>query len=357
MARLYQIHLRQFMVRNDYNNSFKNLREFPIEFLDYLQSLGFSHLWLMGTWQLPTDSRQLNFSFQNFPNVSRDKLISSVFAIDSYNIDQNLGSLDDYLFVKQEANKRGIKIILDFIPNHFGIFSSFTQTNPEIFLKIKNEFQSGRDPNYPAWLDTAQLDYSKQITRDFMAKQLLNISKICDGVRVDMAMLLLNSVFEKTWSFKIENQKEFWSESLSALKKFKTDFVTIAECYWDLEPRLIELGFDYVYYKPFLDQLVSNQSLNSKTEGINQINQKLVCFLENHDEKRSASIWQGEALKNKINLLVQAKGIGLYYHGQLEGNLIRTPIQLIQTPLEEINRVIKNYYLEKFRETSYIDKT
>ena len=351
MTKLYQIHLRQFMNQNSYNTSFNNLRQFPIKFLDYLEALNFQYLWLMGIWQLPKDSRQRDFSLQPLMNIGwkPEDIISSVFAIEDYTIDQSLGTIEDYLFLKNEANKRGIKIILDFIPNHFGYYSTLTTTNPELFLKQNNILQNGKDPNYPAWIDTAQVDYSQESTREFMISKLVNISEICDGVRIDMAMLILNSVFERTWGFKINFESEFWSEALNIVKNNNKDFITIGECYWNLETQLLDLGFDYVYYKPFLDSLINNQAQHQK-DTRNDLNpNKLVYFLENHDEKRSANIWNFETLKTKIDALIQTSGLQLYYHGQLIGNQIQSPIQLANIPLETPNPEIQNYYLEKFK--------
>ena len=357
MPKLYQIHLRQFMKQNSYNNTFNSLRQFPIEFLDYLETLDFQYLWLMGIWQLPVNPLQRDFSLQSFlkekysqinPNWKQEDIISSVFAIENYTIDQNLGTIEDYLFLKNEANKRGVKIILDFIPNHFGYYSTLTTTNPELFLKQDDILQNGKDPNYPAWVDTAQVDYSKELTREFMIKQLIGISELCDGVRIDMAMLMLNSVFERTWGFKINFESEFWSEALNIAKNNNKDFITIGECYWDLETQLLDLGFDYVYYKPFLDSLINIPPENPNSEIQNNLNpNKLVYFLENHDEKRSASIWDLEILKTKIDALIQTSGLQLYYHGQLIGNQSHSPIQLVNVPPENPNSEIQNYYLEK----------
>src|SRR5204863_234090 len=57
----------------------------------------------------------------------------------------------------------------------------------------------GRDPSFSGWPDTLQLDYSNAATQRAMAAELLRIAGQCDGVRCDMAMLVLPDVFERTW--------------------------------------------------------------------------------------------------------------------------------------------------------------
>ena len=60
----------------------------------------------------------------------------------------------------------------------------------------------GRDPYFSGWPDTVQLDYSNPATQEAMMKELLRIADQCDGVRCDMAMLILPEVFERTWGRK-----------------------------------------------------------------------------------------------------------------------------------------------------------
>ena len=58
----------------------------------------------------------------------------------------------------------------------------------------------GKDPYFPSWCDTAQLNYSNLELHDAMQDQLLRVVQWCDGVRCDMAMLCLSDIFGRTWS-------------------------------------------------------------------------------------------------------------------------------------------------------------
>ena len=60
----------------------------------------------------------------------------------------------------------------------------------------------GRDPYFPGWPDTLQLNYGNPATQEAMIGELLKIAGQCDGVRCDMAMLVLPDVFERTWGIR-----------------------------------------------------------------------------------------------------------------------------------------------------------
>src|SRR2546421_8115441 len=102
-----------------------------------------------------------------------------------------------------------------------------------------------------------------------MAELLLKIADRCDGVRCDMAMLVLNDIFNKTWQHipAVEERSqvslpstEFWTSAISAIRQAHPDFLFLAEAYWGLEARLQALGFDYTYDKTLYDKLVARDS-------------------------------------------------------------------------------------------------
>src|SRR4030095_4182741 len=89
-------------------------------------------------------------------------------------------------------------------------------------------------------------------TQEAMIGELLKISQQCDGVRCDMAMLVLPEVFERTWG---RRAPLFWPETTKAVRQRTPGFCCMAEVYWDLEWTLQEQGFDYAYDKRLYDRL------------------------------------------------------------------------------------------------------
>jgi hypothetical protein len=72
-----------------------------------------------------------------------------------------------------------------------------------------------------------------------MIEELLKIADQCDGVRCDMAMLVLPRVFSATWPGLIS--KCFWPRAINTVRDFQPNFVFLAEVYWDLEFELQNL--------------------------------------------------------------------------------------------------------------------
>jgi hypothetical protein len=66
----------------------------------------------------------------------------------------------------------------------------------------------GRDPYFPGWPDTLQLNYGNPATQEAMIGELVKIAGQCDGVRYDVAMLVLPDVFERTWGAGFPNDEK-----------------------------------------------------------------------------------------------------------------------------------------------------
>jgi hypothetical protein len=83
-----------------------------------------------------------------------------------------------------------------------------------------------------------------------MRGELLRIAGQCDGVRCDMAMLVLPEVFERTWG---RRAPVFWPETTKGVRERVPGFCFMAEVYWDLEWTMQQQGFDYAYDKRLYD--------------------------------------------------------------------------------------------------------
>lgn len=334
------------------------LGEVPDQEWDTLEAQGFDFLWLMGIWERSPASRriaqsdpQLIASYDRaLPGWRPEHVVGSPYAIRAYCPDPELatwGELDD---VREKLHRRGVRLILDFVPNHTARDHRWVQTHPEYyvtgtvedfrqnptgFFEAKDRGRSnfvahGKDPYFPAWSDTAQLDYFNPATRTAMIEELRIIAQHCDGVRCDMAMLVLNDVFANTWKHLVATNerpdREFWTEAIAAVP----GFVWIAEVFWDLEWHLQQLGFQFTYDKRLYDRLrtcpAREVARHLAAEFAYQ--SRLVRFLENHDEPRSADVFGKDRLRAVGTLVATLPGMRFYHQGQLEGKRIRLPIQL-----------------------------
>lgn len=378
--RILEINTRIWIKRFGKN---KKLSDIPDDQLDHWRNLGLDFIWLMGVWKINDDAVK-EFCFE--PNLiseynealkdwKDEDVIGSPYSIDRYQINPVLGNPDDLIKFKKRLNRKGMKLILDFVSNHFSAKSSLIWTNKEIFLPAdeflfnndpytfykspaneKEYLAHGRDPLFPPWKDTVQINFYSEQAREFLKQILIDLTNICDGVRCDMAMLPLNNVFYNTWVGVIKKygferpEKEFWEEAIAAVKGKRKDFVFIAETYWDLEWQLQNLGFDFTYDKKLTDRLEGGNvfAIKDHLKAEMDYQQKSVRFLENHDEKRAILKFGREKSLAAAVVISTITGMIFYFDGQCEGKRIKLPLQLGREPEEKLDEKVKEFYRKLF---------
>jgi len=373
--KLYEINTRVWIKKFGKGATLSNI---PINYFEDLANKGINIIWLLGVWDICKElideycfTPELTADYSKaLKDWKKEDVTGSPFSIEDYSINPSLGSLPELGKLRKELNKLGIKLILDFIPNHFGASTRLIRTNPNVFLKadeklfaddpytfFKNKYNNniyahGRDPLFPSWMDTIQVNYFGEEAREFMTGKLLKLSEFCDGVRCDMAMLQLNNVFQNTWLGVLNRneikkpKEEFWKSAIDKVKMVEKDFIFIAEVYWNLEWQLQQLGFDFTYDKSLTDRLGSKdiQGVRGHLMAEKDYQLKSMRFLENHDELRSIEKFgKKESLAAAI-LITTIQGMKLYYDGQFEGKRIKTPVQLGREPIEKISESSQNFY-------------
>jgi hypothetical protein len=339
------------------------------------RSMGFNLLWLMGVWQRSPRARQI--ALQNkylqaeyehvLPGWTADDIAGSPYAVYSYTLDSSLGRSGELALLKQKLNGMGMGMILDFVPNHLALDHAWTLSHPHRFVQATAEelaqhperffrtpggawLAHGRDPNFPPWQDTVQVNFFSQDLREALIKQLLGIAQACDGVRCDMAMLGLNSVYQMVWGkcihFLPETQSEFWSEAIGRVRAKYPGFIFIAESYWGTEAELRQLGFDYTYDKRLYDRLryVPAPEIGEYIREARPSIEHSLLFVENHDEPRALSAFGEEKSLAAATIICTLPGMRLLHGGQLEGLVQRVPVQMGRLAEEETNLRVKGYY-------------
>lgn len=376
---MYEISTRVWIKRFSEGKKNFTLSDVPDSYWDELKGKGIDYVWLMGIWKTNLSSVQ-KYAFnedlvQSYKHAlkdwTRNDVIGSPYAIDTYEVNELLGNINDLLNIKNKLNARGMKLILDYVPNHFNANSILIKTHPDIFLNVSQEhynldqhtyfkpfedndtfFAHGRDPFFPAWQDTIQVNYFSITARDFMANTLTELSKVCDGLRCDMAMLALNNIFENTWGNTLKEmgyvkpEEEFWKTAIQLVRKQRQDFIFIAEVYWDLEWEMQQLGFDFTYDKTLTDRLKYGhpQDVRGHLNATVDYQRKSMRFIENHDEKRSVKVFGESKAKAAAIIISTIQGLRFYYDGQFEGKRIKLPVQLGREPDEKINKNMADFY-------------
>lgn len=372
---LYQLNTRVYLTELSEKLGRKaSLKDIPDEELDHLQEQGFDHLWLLSIWATGARSREISQTnkdwrkdFENTLQDLKDEDIGgSGFAISSYTVSPLIGGQDELLSLRERLKKRNLKLILDFVPNHMGLDHEWLDSNPDHFVQGSEEkllaqpenyfrrlnssgkeqvFAHGRDPYFSGWPDTVQLNYANEKTRESMKNELMKIAEFCDGVRCDMAMLVIPQVFERTWGMPSE---EFWTETTKTVKAAHPNFTFIAEVYWDMEWDLQERGFDFTYDKRLYDRLRAGQSLETRDHLKADLNyqNRMARFLENHDEPRAATSFDAGKHQAAACITFLSPGMKFFHQGQFEGCRKRISPHLIRGPKEEHNAKINSFYCQ-----------
>jgi glycosidase len=344
----------------------------PANEWDAVADHGAEAVWLMGVWERSPAGRKISLEIpallaeyrRNLPDFDPEDVSGSPYSIRDYRVDAHLGGAHALAIARKELTRRGVGLLLDYVPNHVAPDHPWISTHPEYFIPGTGEDQArdpdaffttdhgmiahGRDPFFPPWTDTAQVNAFSPGLRKAVIDTFQAIAEQCDGVRCDMAMLLLNEIFTKTWGQRAGElpSTEYWSDVISTVQGRHPGFVFIAEAYWDLEWRLQQLGFDYCYDKRLYDRLLHSNAEAVRGHLTADINyqRKLVRFLENHDEPRAAAVFNLEKERAAAVAMMTLPGAKLLHEGQFEGNQVKLSVHLARRPEEPINKSLRDFY-------------
>ncbi len=348
------------------------LATIPPDELDGIVRLGVDAIWFMGVWERspegirigrkhPGLQTELSRALSDFSPVD---LAGSPYSVHRYVVDEHLGGTKGLVVARERLADRSIRLILDFVPNHIALDHPWVLEHPEYLIQGETEdlvvapgeffkvggkvFALGRDPHFPPWTDVAQLDGFNPGLRQTSIETLCDIAGQCDGVRCDMAMLLVNHVFAQTWGQRVGDypKSEFWKEVIESVRKKHPDFLFMAESYWDMELELQEQGFDYCYDKRLYDRLVHETAESVRLHLMADVayQERLVRFIENHDEPRAAATFGVQRSRAAALSASTLPGAKLFHEGQLEGRKVKLPVQLGRRPAEPSNRDLQDFY-------------
>ena len=337
------------------------LDDIPDAELDRIAEMGFDWVWFLSVWQTGPAAQAISRAnpewckeFQEtLPDLREEDIAGSGFAIQNYTVHRDLGADAALARLRQRLQKRGLKLMLDFVPNHMAPDHPWIDEHPDYFvhgsendlarsprnycrMQTKNGplvLAFGRDPYFEGWPDTLQLNYGNPNLQQAMVGELERIAGQCDGVRCDMAMLLLPDVFESTWGIGAEL---FWPKATESVRRKHPNFQFMTEVYWDREWTLLQQGFDYAYDKRLYDRLREGHARPVREHfhaGLDYQN-KLARFLENHDEPRAAATFATEVHEAAAVITFLSPGLRFFHQGQFQGRRKRISPHLVRGPEE-----------------------
>jgi glycosidase len=371
---LYQINTRVWLTELSHTLGRETtLDDIPDQALDELQGKGFDWIWFLSVWTTGEEGRKISRGNPDWrrdfeatlPDLKEDDIAGSGFAVTDYHVHPDLGGDEALKRLRERLGRRGLKLMLDFVPNHMGPDHHWVEEHPEYFVagtesdletdpqnytRVKSNqgdliLAYGRDPYFSGWPDTVQLDYSNPSTADAMANELIRISGQCDGVRCDMAMLILPEVFERTWGRKAQT---FWPMAIKSVREKNPDFLFMAEVYWEMEWELQQQGFDYAYDKRLYDRLTEGhaRAVREHFYAAIEYQDKLARFLENHDEPRAAATFDQAMHEAAAVLTFFSPGLRFFHQGQFEGRKKRISPHLVRAPQEPLIDELQKFYMK-----------
>jgi hypothetical protein len=349
-----------------------DLATIPKQEWDALASHGFDAVWFMGVWERSPAGIEISMRnavlLEDFrralPDFRAPDNVGSPYCVRRYVVDAHLGGPKGLAAARRQLSERGLRLILDFVPNHVAPDHPWVAAHPEYFVQgnqddARHDAASfveacgtvcarGRDPFFPAWPDVLQLHAFQGGLRKAVVDTLSEIAGQCDGVRCDVAMLMLNSIFERTWGARagVRPSDDYWATVIAAIKATHREFKFIAEAYWDLEWELQQQGFDFCYDKKLYDRMEHGdaESVRQHLLADPSYQDRMVRFTENHDEPRAAAAFPSGKARAAAVAILTLPGAKLLHQGQFEGVRTRLPVFLARRPVEPVDQELAAFY-------------
>jgi alpha-amylase len=288
---IYEVNVRQYTTEG-------TLKAFS-KSLDRLKSMGVQTLWFM--------------PLNPISKVDRKGTLGSYYAVSDYTaLNPEFGTMQDWIALVKEIHQKGMKVIIDWVPNHTGGDNRWLTEHPDFFVKDS----TGKAAVAKDWADTRQLDYNNPVMQDSMiaAMKFWLVNSNIDGFRCDVAWNVPGS---------------FWRKCINQLRAIKNVFM-LAE---GDNAYLPESGFDAVYPWAMFHEMIevakgeasalvldSVQMRNAKMYPANTIQ---MYFTSNHDEnswnKSDFGTFPGKShAPFAVFTQTMVQGVPLIYSGQEE---------------------------------------
>jgi hypothetical protein len=359
------------------------LDEVPAAQWDARAALPVDAVWLMGVWQRSPEGLGIALSNPELdagnraalPDLRPEDVIGSPYCVCDYNVEERFGGPAALAVARAALAQRGLALILDYVPNHVAPDHAWTRERPECLLAGSEEelaehpeafirtaggiFANGRDPYFPPWPDVIQLNAYSPALRDAVADTLIDVGSQCDGLRCDMAMLMTNEVFGRTWGDRAGSApaEEYWPALIARVKQAHPNLLFMAEAYWDMEWTLQQQGFDLCYDKRLYDRLVHDppESVRAHLKAEPGYQERLIRFIENHDEPRAAAVFNPAQDQAAAVVMSTLQGARLYHDGQFDGRHTHVPVFLRRAPDEPADPDLRAFYERLLRAVADAD--
>ncbi|MBK9256471.1 MAG: alpha-glucosidase C-terminal domain-containing protein [Saprospiraceae bacterium] len=296
-ANIYEVNIRQYTPEGTFDAFAKHLPR--------LKEMGVDILWFMPIFPIST---------------SRKKgTLGSYYAVSDFRTtNPEFGSIGDFEKVIEQAHSLGMKVILDWVPNHTGWDHIWIKDHPDFYTKgadgqiIDPLNEHGESMG---WTDVADLNYdSKDMRLQMISDMVYWLEKYnIDGFRHDMALLV---------------PLDFWKEAIVELKKAKPDLFMLAEAenHELVNEDCFHMLYGWTLHHTLNDIAKGHKNAGAIDQWLQNERPKLqkgmyMHFTSNHDENSwsgSEIERMGEGSKAFAVLVNTFDGMPLTYSGQEE---------------------------------------
>ena len=313
-ATIYEVNTCQF----SQEGTFKGI----MDHLPRLKELGVDILWFM--------------PIHPISQTNKKSKLGSPYAVADYKaVNPDYGTISDFKALVKRAHDLGLRVIIDWVPNHTGLDHNWVKTHPEYYTTINGKISTPLDATGKPtnWTDVADLNYDNQAMRKAMIEAMQFWLRECDidGFRCDVAGLVPN---------------DFWAQARPELDKIKTVFM-LAE--WEDEPDHFKSCFNMNYgwgLHTVLKAISQGARPATSIDTLIEKNRKRfppwyfqMHFTQNHDENNKngpLSESFGPGADAFLTLTHTLEGMPLVYNG-MESNLNKRLIFYEKEPISWAN--------------------
>ena len=312
-AVLYEVNTRNFTAEG----TFKAFESH----LPRLRSMGVDILWFMPIHPISMKNRKAENEVlvEDIEDPEeRKKYVGSPYAVANYKeVNPELGTMDDFKEMVTSAHQKGMKVIIDWVPNHTGWDNEWITEHPEWYTKDADG--NIIDPINPStgepwgWTDVADLDYDNQEMR----KEMIDIMKFwitdvgIDGFRVDVAHGIPNDFWDQMREAFLSLPKEVFMLAEAEIPYHRNSGAFHASYGWSFHHLLNEIAHGEKNAKDVKKWYKEDQEKFDRGFHIH--------FTSNHDENTWAgTVFErmGDAHKAMAVLAATMPGMPLLYNGQ-----------------------------------------